>query len=289
MKNTQLLSLGALLSAGFLLTACSNDDGVSDDSPVESTWTLTVKATKGGNEATTRVLKPGETGDKTLYATWATTENVYVYYEKDEGNHGVLHPTANSEEATLTGNPEEATLTGNLTGFADRFIEDQISSGGFYITLQFPREGQISYDRQNGTLEHISSDYDWATATVKVTAAKLVDNKNKILTAEYANFENQQAIVKFTLKDNAGNSLNASSLKIAATGLIEYGEHQDDVVISPVEPTNVIWAALRGINGTVTLTATTVDEVTYTYTTKEPKTFTNGKYYDITVKMTQKQ
>ena len=276
MKNTLILSLGILLSAGSLLTACSSDDGASDGSPAGSTWTLTLKATKGGNEAITRALSLG-TDNKTLNATWATTENVYVYYEKDPGNHGVLHPTANSEVATLTG---------DLTGFADRFIEDQISSGGFYITLQFPREGQISYDGQKGTLEDISSNYDWATATVKVTAAKPVDNKNKILTAEYANFENQQAIVKFTLKDNAGNSLNASSLRIAASGLIDYGEHQGDVVISPVGPANVIWAALRGISGTVvTLTATVGSDTYYTYTTKSGVTFTNGKYYDITVKM----
>ncbi len=281
MKNTLFLSLGVLLSAGTLLTACSNDDGASDDSPAGSTWMLTVKATKGGNEATTRALSLG-TDNKTLNATWATTENVYVYYMESGGNytkHGVLHPTANSAEATLTG---------NLTGFDDRFIEGQISSGGFYITLQFPKEGQISYRGQNGTLENISSDYDWAIATVHIDGID-PDTKTIIPTSDVPeNFVNQQAIVKFTLKDNAGNSLNASSLKIGATGLIDYGEYQGDVEINPERATNVIWAALRGINGTVTLTATTVDKVTYTYTTKEPKTFENGKYYDITVKMTQK-
>ena len=279
MKNTLFLSLGVLLSAGTLLTACSNDDDASDEFPVRSTWTLTVKATKGGNEATTRALSPGGTGNKTLYATWATTENVYVYYEETNGSyteHGVLQPNANAADATLIG---------NLTGFDDSFISSAImGEGGFDIQLQFPKKGDFTWEGQCGTLTDIAENFDWATATVRVTGV----GDNKTLTVkDEASFNNLQAIVKFTLKDGADNPLNASSLIISATGLIDYGKHEGDVTITPKAETNVIWAALRGINGTVTLTAT-VDDDTYTYEKSGVK-FENGKYYDITVKMTQKQ
>lgn len=285
MKNTQLLSLGVLLSAGFLLTACSNDDGVSDDSPVESTWTLTVKATKGGNEATTRVLKPGETGDKTLYATWATTENVYVYYENDEFNHGVLHPTANSEEATLTG---------NLTGFADEFIENSTVGGaGFDILLQFPQDKEPTWAGQKGTLADIAQNFDWATATVHVTAEKPDDNKNnKILTAGYANFENLQAIVKFTLHQSDGTALPSNPTKFTVS--IE----EDTPITVALEDipsgtytTNgngVLYVAIPGFESKKVTLEASVGSDKYTYT-KSGVTFANGKYYDITVKMTQKQ
>ena len=284
MKNTLLLSLGVLLSAGTLLTACSSDDGASDGSPAGSVWTLTVKATKGGNEASTRALSESpnpETGKSTIAAKWSTTERVHVYSNKAPGEIylGFLHPDANKATANLKGSLKTE------TEIADDYYTGLANTD---LTLQFPKAGQISYSGQNGTLENISSDYDWAIATVRIDRIDL-STKTIIPTPDVAsNFVNQQAIVKFTLKDNAGNSLNASSLKISALGLIDYGEHHGDVEINPEGATNVIWAALRGINGTVTLTATTVDEGTYTYTTKEPKTFENGKYYDITVKMTQK-
>ena len=272
MKNTRLLSLGVLLSVGTLLTACSSDDGASDGSPAGSAWTLTVKATKGGNEATTRALLLDEK-DNTLYATWKTTENVHVY-SKDE-YLGKLNPDVNAATANLKG---------SLDTKDENYYRGLAKSN---LDLQFPKAGQISYSGQNGTLEYISSNYDWAKATVEIEG---IDLSTRTIKPYYGTvtFENQQAIVKFTLKDGAGNSLNASSLKISALGLIDFGETPGDVIITPTVPTNVIWAALRGISENyVTLTAT-VDKVTYTYTTKEPKSFENGKYYDITVKMTQK-
>jgi hypothetical protein len=282
MKNTLFLSLGVLLSAGTLLTACSNDDGASDDSPVGNTWTLTVKATKGGNEATTRALSLGGTGNKTLYATWAKGENVHVY-SKDNNDYylGALSPDVDAATANLMG--------GLRSDFADTYYSGLKNCE---LDLQFPQAGLIDYRGQIGTLDNISSKYDWATATVHIdeidpTDRRIIPSYNSVT------FVNQQAIVKFTLKDGDGNSLTPSSLRISAPGLIIYVDNKNDytgeVIISPDGSTNVIWAALRGINGTVTLTATTVDKVTYTYTTKEPKTFENGKYYDITVKMTQQQ
>lgn len=275
MKNTLLiLPLGILVSAVAMLTACSNDDDASDDSPAGSTWTLTVKATKGGNEADTRALS---LSNDILYATWATTENVYVYYDKEE--HGVLHPKANDYWAMLSG---------NLTDFSNAFITNSIEGGGFNIRLQFPRKNPITWEGQLGTLDDIAQNFDWATATVKVTAVTLVDDKNKILTATHAYFENLQAIVKFTLLQNDGTALPSNPTAFTVS---DGGDYPVTLTIpSGTYTTNgngVLYVAIPGFeNKTVTLTAT-VGSDTYTYTTKTLKTFENGKFYDITVKMTK--
>ena len=280
MKNTLFLSLGVLLSAGSLLTSCSNDDGAPDDSPVGSTWKLTVKATKGGNEATTRALSLGGTGNKTLSATWATEERVHVYAKDANENYlGGLHPDANAATANLIGE-----LNSEL---ADSYYSTLTNCD---LTLQFPQAGLIDYRYQIGTLENISSNYDWATTTVHIDKIDLLNRRIIPTNDVTVKFNNLQAIVKFTLKDGDGNSLNPSSLEISATGLVKYvdniGDNTGDVTITPTGSTNVIWAALRGIDGTVTLTAKVGNDI-YTYT-KSNVAFENGKYYDITVKMTKK-
>lgn len=283
MKNTLFLSLGVLLSAGFLLTACSNDDGVSDDSPVESTWKLTVKATKGGNEATTRALSLGGTGGKTLYATWAKGENVYVYYESDKTTHGVLQPDKDNDNWT--------TLSGNLTGFADDFITN--NAGGFDITLLFPREKPITWEEQIGTLANIAENFDWATATVSVIASKSANNENKILEATSATFENLQAIVKFTLLQSNGSALPSNPTALTVSG----GAYPVTLpnITSETYTKNggngVLYVAIPCFKNKAHLNLTlnaNVDEDTYTYT-KSDVAFENGKYYDITVKMTKEQ
>ena len=73
-----ILSMAALLMASAtVFTACSNDDDIIGEQPAASsqqTYTMTINASKGG-DATTRALS---LEGKTLNATWATTENVYV-------------------------------------------------------------------------------------------------------------------------------------------------------------------------------------------------------------------
>ena len=281
MKNTRLLSLGLLLSAGSFLTACSNDDGASDDSPARSTWTLKVKAMKGGNEATTRALSLGGTNNKTLYATWAKGENVYVYYESDQTTHGVLQPDKDNDNWT--------TLSGNLTGFADNFITN--NAGGFDITLLFPREKPITWEGQNGTLTNIAQNFDWATATVKVIAAKSANNENEILEATSAIFENLQAIVKFTLLQSNGSALPSNPTALTVSG----GAYSVTLpnITSETYTKNggngVLYVAIPCFKNKAHLNLTlnaTLDEGTYTYT-KSNVAFENGKYYDITVKMTK--
>ena len=114
---------------------------------------------------------------------------------------------------------------------------------------------------------------------------------DKVVGINVVPFVNQQAIVKFTLKDKADETtlLNPTALTINVEGDLS-GDYPLTLTIpASTYTTNgngVLYVALPGFSGqNVTLTAT-CGSGTYTYT-KTNATFVNGKYYEITVKMTK--
>ena len=126
-----------------------------------------------------------------------------------------------------------------------------------------------------GTLADIAAKYDYATATATVASVSAAGNINP--TEATTTFQNQQAIVKFTLNDKDNNA------PISATELI-VSDGTNSYTVTPASATSEIYVAIPGItNQTVTLTATT-GSGTYTYE-KANVTFTNGKYYAVSVKM----
>ena len=256
--KTNILSLAALLIASATFVACSSDDNIINEQPANPTgkYTMTVQASKGG-DATTRALT---LDGKTLNATWATTENIYVK-KGDTWATGSLQPQTDGTTATLKGSLSGVTIA-----------KDDV------LTLQFPRSGELDYTGQVGTLADIAAKYDYATATVTVASVSATGNINP--TEVTTTFQNQQAIVKFTLVDKADGTtpLDATEL-IVNDGTTNY-------TVTPASATSEIYVAIPGISGkTVTLTAT-VGSDTYTYE-KANVTFTNGQYYEITVKMTK--
>ena len=252
-------TLAALLIASATFVACSSDDNIANENqqPANGKYTLTINASKS-DRANTRAL---DLSGKTLTASWATTENVYV--QKSGTWAGSLQPQENGPEATLKG-----TLT-NIT------IEPNDK-----LYLQFPRSGARDYTGQVGTLADIAAKYDYATATVEVEGVS--GTGNIIPKSETTAFASQQAIVKFTLLGKANgttplNALNATELVV--------NDGTTDYTIKPTSETSEIYVAIPGFSDkTVTLTATVGSDI-YTYTTASAKTFTNGKYYEITVKM----
>ena len=149
-------------------------------------YALSVDATKGAD------VKALSLDGKTLNAAWAVGEQVAVYnVTKSAALGGYL-------EAQSAG--ASTTLKGSLTGTVE---------AGDELRLLFLKP---IYSAQNGTLAYIASNCDYAVATVTVASV----SDGNITTDADAAFENQQAIVKFTLKDKDGNDLNASSLTIAA-------------------------------------------------------------------------
>ena len=291
MKQKHLTLAALAILCGAALFSCSSDDNESPKAP--TTFHMTVNATKGTNNAlqapavgSTRALS---LDGSTLNATWSTTEQVFVQAVTQAGTlfwfGGHLSPESDGVSTTLSGT---ISLTSSWASSFEQVFGTSVEP---YFNLQFPRK-DWEYTGQVGTLSDIAQKYDYAIANAQVT----IDGNKITGVKQTETFENQQAIVKFTLKDSSGNLIDASSLTISATGLAQsVGVNQSTyqpyditgpVTISLSPATSVVYAALRGINNTtVTLTAT-VGSDTYKYT-RSGVTFEHGKYYEISVKMTK--
>lgn len=248
-----------MLAALFLVvTACTKEDAVLDSSAVEKeqpvikTYTLTVNASKGEDIATTRALSLDGT---TLNSTWEVDEEVTVYnVTKSADLGGTLKAQSAGANTTLSG-----TLSGTI-------------ENGDKLTLKFHSP---SYASQDGTLEYIAANCDYATATVNVTA---IDGDN--ITTDAAHFVNQQAIVKFTLKDKGnGGALLDGTTKLAIT------VGSNSYTITPASATSTLYVAIPGISGqSITLNAVVGTKI-YTFTNTSA-TFANSQYYTVGVRMT---
>ena len=176
------------------LASCQKEmtPAVVPEQPSAKTYTLTVDATKG--EDTKALSLDGQV----LNVKWAATDQVSVFPES----------WATPAMGTLTAAASETgstTLTGAVTGAS---VNDNLN-------LLFPR-AEWNYTGQKGILlsdeNSIEKKYDYAAATVTVNE---VDGTT--ITTDAANFTSQQAIVKFTLKNNDGGAaLAAENLTISA-------------------------------------------------------------------------
>ena len=282
------LSLVALLMAGAAFAACSSSsdeiiEPVTPESPTTAkTYTLTIKASKG-SDAATRALTPGtdsETGKNTVEAYWSGEEQIVVVKPTSDPTEfekiGEASATASDDGST--------TITATLTGEP---------SGNLYFLLNgstFDYTGQVGLLTGNGG-NSISEKYDYAVATLssdKYTVDGLNITPKSGVTLD---FSAQQAIVKFTLKDKSNNAINATKLNIheefgvlmQSFDYLTSDGSNGDITISPSSGTDVIYAALRGVWGDLTLTAIYGNYI-YSYS-KSSVGFSDGQYYEITVKM----
>lgn len=244
-----------LLSASLAFAACSSDldGGLTPSARVRM---LTIDAVKSP-PASTRALNPD--GDN-IATTWSQNDRVTVLN------------TSNAEVATMT----PLAIDGAKARLKAALINP--IKAGDKLSLVIPRV-QRDYTGQKGTLADIAANYDYATASVEVRYAD-----DTFVSATDAHFTNQQAIARFKLTDTRSQPIKASRLTIAADGLLQNETTTGSLVITPEEPTDEIYAALSGLSGIVTLTAS-VGRKTYNYTTSSAKTFDNGKFYPVTCRM----
>lgn len=248
-----LYILAVVLFAASAFTACSNNDEQASVLPV-NTYTITVNATKGDDVSSAPSNRALALDDTKLNATWAAGEQVTVY--------NVTKSTELTGNLTALSDGASTTLSGTLTGSVA--VDD-------VLTLKFLSP---NYASQTGTLDYIAANCDYATASVTVSS---IDGNN--ITTSSASFTNQQAIVKFTLKDNAkvnDNDLSATQLVVTANGT--------SYTVTPTSATNVLYVAVPGFASQDVALAATVGNDTYTFA-KTGVTFENGKYYTINVKM----
>ena len=176
------------------------------------------------------------------------------------------------------------TLTAQSTG-ANTSLKGTLS-GDLYVndnlTLKYL---SADYNSQDGTLTGTAKsidkvcDYSTATVTVSGIAGGNISTTN-------ANFVNQQAVIKFTLKDADGNAFasNPTSFRMTdGTSTVTLSDIPDETYTT--NGTGVLYVAFpaSGASATITLSAT-VSGVVYGLA-KTDITFTNSKYYGVTVKM----
>ena len=237
-----------ILLALLVLTACT-DDLVKEGPLTDGTYTLTVNASKAP------LSKALDLTESTLSASWTAGDKVKVYMGDTEIG-----------ELTAQGTGASTTLKGEL---------NETPSG--VLTLKYLSP---AYSTQDGTLTgndtSIDKVCDYATASVTVNS---IDGNNVTIQETSVSFTNQQAIVKFTLKEKADGTtpVRASTLTVNAGG--------STYTITPSSASDELFVAFPAISSkTVTLTAS--DGISsYTYE-KTGVTFANSKYYEIGVKMT---
>ena len=260
-KNMRIKYTMFMLAA--ILAACTNEplpETIVEEAP--ESYTLVVTATKG-NEDTTKALS---LDGKTLNATWAAGETVSVYSVTGEGYE---ETESSNPVGTLTAQGSGATTT--LKG---EFLEGYKPTVNAKLRLKF--NDKPDYTTQEGTLEYIAANCDYATADVTITDVIEGDVSDVSTTA--ATFDNQQAVVKFALKKQDGTALNVTSLTV------KYASSTYDVTLAT--PASDIFVAIpQESNKTVTLTATSADG-NFSYE-NAGITFEKGKYYAIGVKMTR--
>ncbi len=178
--------------------------GVAAGTTVTATYSGTkkvksVKAVKKVVPEGIAAIRANYEGTGAPTASWNEGDQVSVFPEAwSLAPYGSLTAAASTNGST--------TLTGELT---------TVPSVNDNLNLLFPR-ATWNYTGQKGSLtdgdDAIVKKFNYALAGVTV---KKVDG-NKITTTADANFQNQQAIVKFTLQDQGGKAINASSLNISA-------------------------------------------------------------------------
>lgn len=248
-KTCRYAQMATLVVFGLIGLSCNQLDEIHQNEVVEtpgetSHYILTIKADKGDP---TKALEDMGTY---LKSTWTAGDGVTVYGPGDQILGTLTASTGGSSSTTLEGNLEQA------------------PEEGAELTLKYR---SASYLTQNGTLESIAVNCDYALATVTVETVT-----GKQITTTPASFETQQAVVKFTLQDDGGNAFAATQL------LLNTGGTTYTVNLDPASST--VYVALPAFsNQTVILTATT--GTSHYDLSKADVTFECGKFYTRTAKL----
>lgn len=222
MTNKHYLTFMLLLFGAVLSSCGSDDDGMDIVKPVTppasgTSWTVDVVA------ETTRGLS---VSGNVLTQSWSTTDNIFVYY-KDQ-KVGVLHPESDATSGVVK-------LLGNIDTPATPYNTNE------KLYFYYGRDkGFSDYSGQDGTLDKIASDYDFATAEASITDVNANERK---LTVALASFQPQQAIVKFTFKQGDANNgmIPDKPVKSVTVSSDALG---GDITITCSPATNVLYVAL---------------------------------------------
>lgn len=203
MKKQFMMIAVALLTAGVLTTACTNDDAAIEN-PTEQTvkgemlFTATI-ASKGAQ--TRSVNESGVT-------TWVVNEQIAVYYQKTDDSYATA--TANVDAVNGGVATISATLSNAKNGSEVKFV---------YPATLANATGDIDATKlatQHGTIADISANFDAATAS-----ATLATNGTTCGTTADISFTNQVVIGKFT-PTYGGNNIDEITMLTVTDGTNTY-------------------------------------------------------------------
>jgi len=284
MKRNFIYSLAATFITAALamgsLTACSNEDLVTDANNTQAkTYTVSIPASMGEDGTTRAVGFSGTdpvTGKPTAISSFKTTDKIYVYNQtKNAMLTGYLTPSTDGKTCDLTGS-----LTGDIAAGDNLVLLYNLSN--FDSTDK--DNCYFFYDHQNGTQAGV---IDGAKATVTAS----VDDDN--LTTATANFQNVQSMFRFQFASN-GTPLSVKSVDITSQKhaiASAYFPCDNIYVIGggsanlPSTTTDPIYVAMcidesKSAGDVLTFNVVDADNKLYTTTKAAPISgFVNGKYY----------
>ena len=247
----------------FLFSNCSKEDApVKPESGIievsnGKVWGVSLNAKKKSEDSNTKLLYLTNY-DNTLHFYWQDYEKVQVY--KGDAKVGELQVEA--------GGDNDAILKGFLNGNFN--IGDQLD----LYTIGKER----NYNNQKGTIEDVGKNFDYAVATINVTA---IDAINNTLSLSNATFTSLQSINKITISTGYAASIN--KLTISGSGLV--GESVT------VVPENTSYGS--DIELFVALSNPKDKKITYNFTMElsngkvvtayKRANLKNGKYYKATI------
>ncbi len=265
---------GSLLMAGALLVGCSKAtdtlkpqnvqkpeaEKTAEESQVTETpegpnaFILKIEAENAATKALTDL-------GQTLSSSWEKGDSVSVYnMTTEQAIEGWLYAEADGTSTTFSG-----TVSGNFNQGDELFLE--------FLEPQ--------YGIQDGTLEGLAGQSDWAVATVKVTA---IDPEAKTISTEQANFEKRQAVVRFNITNRKNPVEPVKVTTFYAYGGIPGGD-KFSIKVSPKVASDELYVAIPNYEKMpVTFEAEGEDGFDYRLIVPDVN-FEDGLYYRRTLQM----
>ena len=229
---------------------------VPDAPDAPDTFTLKVETV-----ATKALIDNGQT----LGSEWKQGDSISVYNSTTEEDiEGWLKATTDGPTTVF-----EGTVSGN------------INLGDILVLRYLTR----NYENQDGTLEGLAKQCDYACAQVEVTG---IDSEAKTISTEQANFEKVQAVVKFSITNRKENPEAVNVKSFSGTCKLPFSEFPISIHVTPQTPTNELYVAIPPLwNLDITFEAEGADGYAYRLIVPEVS-FEEGLYYRRTLQMKRK-
>ena len=221
-KTMKYLSIASIVLAGAMILGCSQEDlpNLQPETPSGNVVIRTATISMEGEEPTRALTENG-------VKTFKTGDKIAVVYEKTNEVFAKAVATLTAEDIMDEG--KSATITVTLTnpktdGIVKYVYPDDMTWDNGNENL----DGL--YNEQDGTLDKIARNYDYAKFEGKLNGLELPTGTLK----------NQLAICKFTIKDGNGTDITRQLTRLTI-------KNGTDVYYINTSSLNNIWVALKPI------------------------------------------